>query len=390
MTDRTATIAVWGGERGPRFERATQVPVVHSVSFGYDDFDEWHEVATGARPGHIYGRNTNPTVAVFEEKVRLLEGGEAATSASTGMAVISNTLHSLLTPGSRIVSVKDTYGGTSKIFTDFLPRIGIDVDLRDTTDFDAIEEAVAAGCDVLYLETPTNPTLKVLDLERLTAAGHAVGATVIVDNTFATPINQNPLALGADLVVHSATKFLGGHADALGGVVVGSESLVHDVYHYREINGATLHPMAAYLLLRGMKTLHLRIERQGENAMKIARHLETHPKVPVVNYPGLASHPHHDIAVRQMRGFGGMLSFGLDGGLDAVRRFLPALRLANGAANLGSVETIVGPPATTSHVECTTEERAVLGIPEGLIRYSAGIEDVDDLLEDLDRALAAV
>jgi cystathionine gamma-synthase len=365
MTDRTATIAVWGGERGPRFERATQVPVVHSVSFGYDDFDEWHEVATGARPGHIYGRNTNPTVAVFEEKVRLLEGGEAATSASTGMAVISNTLHSLLTPGSRIVSVKDTYGGTSKIFTDFLPRIGIDVDLRDTTDFDAIEEAVAAGCDVLYLETPTNPTLKVLDLERLTAAGHAVGATVIVDNTFATPINQNPLALG-------------------------SESLVHDVYHYREINGATLHPMAAYLLLRGMKTLHLRIERQGENAMKIARHLETHPKVPVVNYPGLASHPHHDIAVRQMRGFGGMLSFGLDGGLDAVRRFLPALRLANGAANLGSVETIVGPPATTSHVECTAEERAVLGIPEGLIRYSAGIEDVDDLLEDLDRALAAV
>ncbi|HSJ28433.1 MAG TPA: cystathionine gamma-synthase family protein [Acidimicrobiia bacterium] len=390
MTDRTATIAVWGGEQGPRFERATQVPVVHSVSFGYDDFDEWHDVATGARPGHIYGRNTNPTVAVFEEKVRLLEDGEAATSASTGMAVISNTLHSLLTPGSRVVSVKDTYGGTSKIFTDFLPRLGIDVDLRDTSDFDAIEEAVAAGCDVLYLETPTNPTLKVLDLERLAAAGHAVGATVIVDNTFATPINQNPLALGADLVVHSATKFLGGHADALGGVVVGSESLVHDVYHYREINGATLHPMAAYLLLRGMKTLHLRIERQGENAMRIARHLETHPKVPVVNYPGLASHPHHDLAARQMRGFGGMLSFGLDGGLDSVRRFLPALRLANGAANLGSVETIVGPPATTSHVECTAEERAALGIPEGLIRYSAGIEDVDDLLEDLDRALAAV
>ena len=390
MNDRNETIAVWGGENGPRFERATQVPVVHSVSFGYDDFDEWLDVAVGNAPGHIYGRNTNPTVDVFEEKIRLLEGAEAATSAATGMAIISNTLHSLLTPGSRVVSVKDTYGGTAKIFTDFLPRAGIDVDLRETTDFDAIEEAVAQGCDVLYLETPTNPTLKVLDLERLAAAGHAVGATVIVDNTFATPINQNPLALGADLVVHSATKVLGGHADALGGVVVGSEALVHGVYQYREINGATLHPMAAYLLLRGMKTLHLRVERQSSNAQAIAEYLEGHPKVPVVNYPGLPSHAQHDIATRQMRGFGGMLSFGLDGELAAVRRFLPALRLANGAANLGSVETIVGPPATTSHVECTAEERAALGIPEGLIRYSTGIEHVDDLLEDLDQALGKV
>jgi cystathionine gamma-synthase len=386
----TATVAVWGGEDGPRFERATQVPVVHSVSFGYDDFDEWHQVALGERPGHIYGRNTNPTVHVFEEKVRLLEGGEAATSASTGMAIISNTLHSLLVPGSRVVSVKDTYGGTAKVFTDFLPRFGVHVDLCDTTDFDAIERAVARGCDVLYLETPTNPTLKVLDLARLIPAGHAAGATVIVDNTFATPINQNPLALGADLVVHSATKVLGGHADALGGVVVGSEDLVRGVYHYREINGATLHPMAAYLLLRGMKTLHLRVERQGENAQRIAEWLESHPKIPVVNYPGLSSHPQHEIAARQMRGFGGMLSFGLDGGLDAVRRFLPGLRFANGAANLGSVETIVGPPATTSHVECSAEERAALGIPEGLIRYSTGIEDVEDLIEDLDQALTRV
>ncbi|MEX2655811.1 MAG: cystathionine gamma-synthase family protein [Acidimicrobiia bacterium] len=390
MTDRTATIAVWGGEDGPRFERATQVPVVHSVSFGYDDFDEWLDVAVGNTEGHIYGRNTNPTVDVFEEKVRLLEGAEAATSASTGMAVISNTLHSLLTPGSRVVSVKDTYGGTAKVFTDFLPRFGVDVDLVDTTDFAAIEAAITRGCDVLYLETPTNPTLKILDLERLIGAGHLAGATVIVDNTFATPINQNPIAFGADLVVHSATKFLGGHADALGGVVVGSEDLVRGVYHYREINGATLHPMAAYLLLRGMKTLHLRVERQGTNALRIAEYLESHPKVPVVNYPGLASHPQHEVALRQMRGFGGMLSFGLDGGLDAVRRFLPGLRLANGAANLGSVETIVGPPATTSHVECTAEERAALGIPEGLIRYSTGIEDVEDLLEDLDGALARV
>jgi cystathionine gamma-synthase len=385
-----ATLAVWAGEEEYLLQRATQVPVVHSVSFGYADFDEWYDVATGQRDGHIYGRNTNPTVAVFEEKVRILEGAEAATSAATGMAAISNTLHALLRPGSRVVSVNDTYGGTSVVFTRYLPAFGIDVELVDTTDFDAIEVAIGRGCDVLYLETPTNPTLKVLDLPRLIAAGHAAGATVVVDNTFATPVNQRPLALGADLVVHSATKFLGGHADALGGVVCGRADLVKTVFAYREINGATLDPMAAYLLLRGMKTLQLRVERQAANALAVATYLEGHTKITRVNYPGLPTHPQHAIAARQMSGYGGMLSFAIDGGLDAVKRFLPHLRYAHRAANLGSVETIVGPPATTSHVECTPEERAALGIPEGLVRYSAGIEDAADLLADLDRALAAV
>ena len=383
----SATLTVWGGEEKYLLDRATQVPVVHSVSFGYDDLDEWLAVALGQTPGHIYGRNTNPTVDVFEEKVRLLEGGEAATSAATGMAVISSTLHALLKPGKRVVSVKDTYGGTSKVFMDFLPQYGIDVQLCDTDDFDAIESEVAKGCDVLYLESPTNPTLKVLDLPRLAAAGHEQAGVVVVDNTFATPINQNPLTLGADLVIHSATKFLGGHADALGGVLVGDFELVDKVFRYREINGATLHPMAAYLLIRGMKTLHLRITRQNESAQKIAEYLEGHPKVAGVNYPGLRSHPHHEIAAQQMRGFGGMLSFSLGEDLDQVRKFIPRLRLAHAAANLGSVETIVGPPATTSHVEVPANERAALGIPEGLVRYSTGIEDPDDLIADLDAAL---
>ncbi|HEX6222737.1 MAG TPA: cystathionine gamma-synthase family protein [Acidimicrobiia bacterium] len=385
-----ATVAVWGGEDRYLVDRATQVPVVHSVSFGYEDLDEWLDVALGKAEGHIYGRNTNPTVAVFEEKVRLLEGGEAATSASTGMAAISNTLHALLAPGKRVVSVKDTYGGTSKVFMEFLPKYGVDIQLCDTTDFDAIEHEVTKGCDLLYLESPTNPTLKVVDLQRLAHAGHEAGAVVVVDNTFATPINQNPLSLGADLVVHSATKFLGGHADALGGVVVGSTDLVQRVYHYREINGATLHPMAAYLLIRGIKTLQLRVERQGDNAQQIAEYLESHPKVGVVNYPGLASHPQYEIARKQMRGFGGMLSFSVGDDLDSVRKFIPKLRLAHAAANLGSVETIVGPPATTSHVEVPAHERSALGIPEGLIRYSTGIEDVSDLIADLETALDAV
>lgn len=384
------TQCVWSGEETSLMQRATQVPVVHSVSFGYRDVDEWMDVALGKAEGHIYGRNTNPTVNAFEEKVRHLEGAEAATSASTGMGIISSALFALLAPADRVVSVKDTYGGTNVIFTEFLPRFDIAVTLCDTTDHEQIEGAIAKGCEVVYLESPTNPTTKVVDLERLATAAHRVGATVVVDNTLATPINQTPLQLGADLVLHSATKFLGGHADALGGVICGAKALVDKVFHYREINGATLHPMAAYLLLRGMKTLELRIQRQNESAMKIARHLEAHPAIGRVFYPGLESHDGHAIAKQQMRGFGGVLSFMLaEDSFDAVRRFVPRMRFAHAAANLGAVETIIGPPATTSHVECTLEERRAMGIPESLIRYSTGIENVDDLIADLDQALEA-
>jgi cystathionine gamma-synthase len=210
---------------------------------------------------------------------------------------------------------------------------------------------------------------------------------VVVDNTFATPINQSPLALGADLVLHSATKYLGGHADALGGAACGSHELVERLYRFREINGAALSPMDAYHLLRGMKTLALRVERQNQSAMTVARWLQQRPEVEQVNYPGLETHPNHDVARRQMRGFGGMLSFSLRGGLEAIKQFLPRLRYAHRAANLGCVETVVGPPAVTSHVECTAQERAAAGIPEGLVRYSTGIEDVSDLIADLEQAL---
>ena len=382
------TRAVWAGEEEYLMQGATQVPIVHSVSFGYRDMDEWLQVALGQKEGHIYSRNTNPTVQAFEEKIRNLEDADAVTSAATGMGIISSTLFALLSPGDRVISVKDTYGGTSVIFTEFMPRFHIDATLCDTTNHTQLEAEVAAGCKVLYLESPTNPTVKVVDLARLTTAAHAVGAIVIVDNTFATPINQNPLQLGADLVLHSATKFLGGHADALGGVICGKQELIKQIYHYREINGATLHPMAAYLLLRGMKTLHLRIRQQNASALRLAQFLELHPAIERVFYPGLASHPGHAIACQQMRGFGGILSFMLkENSFDALRRFLPRLRYAHAAANLGSVETIVGPPATTSHVECTNEERAALGIPESLVRYSTGIEDTEDLLTDLEQAL---
>jgi cystathionine gamma-synthase len=384
------TRAVWSGEQGQSWVGSTQVSVALSVAFFYKNVEEWLEVAQSHKAGHIYSRNTNPTVAAFEDKVKDLEGAEAATSFSSGMAAISNTLFTLLSPGDRVVSIKDTYGGTNKLFVEFLPRFQIGVSLCDTTDHDAIEATVAGGCKLLYIESPTNPTVKIVDIPRLAAAAHRQGALVVVDNTLATPINQRPLRLGADLAVHSATKFLGGHADALGGVVCGREDLVSRIYHFREINGACLEPLSAYLLLRGMKTLHLRVRQQNENALQIARFLESHSRVDKVFYPGLTSHENHDVACRQMTGFGGVLSFAIHGGFEAVKAFLPRLRYAHLAANLGAVETVAGPPATTSHVESSPEERAASGIPEALIRYSAGIEDANDLIGDLRQALESL
>lgn len=384
---KKGTTAVWAGEGDLDTAGAVTTPIVNSVAFSYHDLEEWHQVSLGNAPGYIYSRNTNPTVRALEQKIMLLEGAEAATSFSTGMAAISNTLFAFLTSGKRVVSIKDTYGGTSKIFLDFLPHYGVTVTLCDTINHDEIETEVAKGCDLLYLETPTNPTLKVVDIKRLATAAHKAGAIVVVDNTFATPINQNPLQLGADLVIHSATKFLCGHSDAMGGLLAGKKELVQKVYQFREINGASLQADPAYMISRGMKTLELRIERQNASAMKIARYLKAHPKIKDVFYPGLESHPGHAIASSQMRGFGGMMSFALDGDYDQVRKFLPQLKLVHLAASLGSVSTLAGPPRTTSHVELTEAQRAQLGIPESLIRYSVGIENVEDLLSDLEAAL---
>ncbi len=387
---KKSTTSVWGGENDLKVSGAVTSPIVNSVAFAYNDVDHWHEVSLGKAEGYIYSRNTNPTVAVLEEKIRLLEGAEAATSFATGMAAISNTLYTFLTAGKRVVSQKDNYGGTSKIFLDFLPLYNVEVQLCDTTDFDLFEKEIAKGCDLVYLETPTNPTLKVVDIKRLAAAAKKVGAIVVVDNTFATPINQNPLALGADLVIHSATKFLCGHSDAMGGVVAGKKELVQKIYQYREINGASLQADPAYMIARGMKTLELRIERQNASALKIANYLKAHSKVSDVFYPGLPSHPGHAIAKQQMSGFGGIMSFALDGGYEHVKKLLTTLKLVHLAASLGSVSTLAGPPRTTSHVELTEAQRKLLGIPESLIRYSVGIENVDDLLQDLETALASL
>lgn len=363
-------------------------PIIENVAFAYADLETWRAVALHQQPGDIYGRNSNPTVRAFNEKMAALEGAEAATDFSTGMAAIHTTLFALLSPGQRAVTIKDAYGATYLHFTQILPRFGIHCQVCDTGDEAAILAAIARGCDVLYLESPTNPLLRVVDLEKLIAAAHQVGAITIVDNTFATPINQHPIQLGADLVIHSATKFIGGHNDALAGVVCGRAQLIDQIYAYRELTGPALDAGRAALMLRSLQTLALRVQRHNENALAMARFLESHPRVTRVHYPGLESHPMHAVARRQMPGgYGGVLSFEIEGGLAAVGKVLSRLKYAYMAANLGQVHTVVGPPATTSHVECTEEERKAAGIPEGLIRYSAGIEDVADLIADMEQAL---
>lgn len=387
---KPGTTSVWAGELD-RFPHGSHtVPIINTVTFAYDDIDKWHEVARGNEKGDIYSRNTNPTVQVLEEKIRILEKAEAATSFSTGMAAISNTLFALLKPGDRVVSIKDTYGGTSRIFLEYLPKINVKVVLCETTDHEQIEKEIAKGCDLVYLESPTNPTLKVIDLERIVKVAKKAGAITVTDNTFATPINQNPLELGADLVVHSATKFLNGHSDTMCGLLCGNKDLVKEVFRYREINGASLHPETAYMVIRGIKTLELRVQRQNENALTIARFLEKHPEVKEVFYPGLESHPGHIIAKKQMRGFGGVLSFSLKGDYESVKTLLHNLSFVHLAASLGSVSSLAGPPRTTSHVELTEEQRKQLGISETLIRYSVGIENSVDLIEDLEQALELV
>ncbi|KMJ54375.1 cystathionine gamma-synthase [Vogesella sp. EB] len=384
-----ATLAVRAGEDDYRPHAALAVPIEFGIAHGYPDVDSWEQVARGEVAGPLYARNSaHPTSLALEAKLAALEGAAAAVSFGSGMAAISSTLLALLKPGARVVAGKDTYGGSHYLLQHTLPQWGVQVTLCDTTDAAAFEAALAGGCELLYLESPTNPLLKVQDIRRLAAAGHAAGALVVIDNTFATPVNQNPLALGADLVLHSATKFLGGHADAMGGIVCGSQALTDRIRHYREIHGACLDPMSAFLILRGIKTLALRMRQHNDNALALAQWLQQQPAVAQVNYPGLPDHPQHAIARAQMQGFGGVLSFELAGGFAAVRRLLPHCQLLIRAATLGTVDTLLGVPSTTSHVECTEQERIALGIPGGLVRCSVGIEDIRDIIADLQQALA--
>jgi cystathionine gamma-synthase len=304
------------------------------------------------------------------------------------MAAVTTTLFAMLSRGAHVVVTDDSYRRTRQFLNQTLHRYGIECSTVRAGDYDAIAQAIRPNTRILISESPTNPYNRILDLERFAEIGHRHRVKTIVDATFATPYNQQPLRYGIDLVLHSATKFLGGHNDLMAGAVLGSADIVDGIRSLLGVTGAVVDPFAAYLLIRGLKTLALRIERQNANAQAIAEFLEAHPKVGRVHYAGLASHPEHAIAVKQMRGFGGVVSFEVDGDLDAASRVVDGCRIPRIAPSLGGVESLIEQPALMSFYELTTEERLQVGIKDNLIRYSVGIEDRDDLIADLTRALA--
>ena len=339
-----------------------------------------------ARDELIYTRYDNPTLGAVERKLAALEDAEDTLVFSSGMAAISAALETFLKPGSRLVCGEDLYGGTFTLVTERLPKQGVKVDLVPTEDVDAWEQALNVHADVVYCETITNPILKLADVERITRMAHAVGGLMMVDNTFATPINFRPLEMGVDLVIHSGSKYLGGHTDLICGVISGSRDLIEDVWRRRTIGGACLDPHAAYLLERGIKTLAIRVERQNQNAAKIANYLDKHQRVRWVSYPGMPSHQQHKMAERILDGYGGMVAFAVD--TDEIGlRFMKQLQVIREATSLGGVESVVSMPMNTSHALWTPQQLRVAGIKPGTLRLSCGIEGVEDLISDLERAL---
>ncbi|MBI3859681.1 MAG: aminotransferase class I/II-fold pyridoxal phosphate-dependent enzyme [Thaumarchaeota archaeon] len=361
-------------------------PIYETATFGFTKAEEVPAAIAGKR-GWVYSRWDNPTVVRLERKVAAFEKGEDGAAFSSGMAAISTSLFSFLKKGDHVVGIKDLYGGTFSMLHSVLPGIGIETVLVDTTDPDAMSDAVKKNTKIVYIESPTNPTLKLVDIRKSTRLAHDNGALLLIDNTFASPINQNPIELGADVVLHSATKFLNGHADLIAGVAVSSKERAHRIKLTRREFGGTLDPLPAWLVLRGMKTMAIRVRQQTKNAQAIAEFLSGHRKVARVNYPGLKSHPQHSLAKRQMKGFGGMLSFEVKGTMKTAMRFTESLKVGSLAASLGGVETLVSQPSNMTHTQMTAKERADTEIPDTLVRVSVGIEDEEDLLKDFGRAL---
>lgn len=379
---------------GPRFEtRALHAgqdpePVTGAVVVPIFQTSTYAQEGLGKpRLGYEYSRTNNPTRQAYEQCVASLEGGRFGIAFASGMAAISNCLY-LLRSGDHVVASDDVYGGTYRFFTRVMERFGVATTYVDTSDLAAVEAALRPETRLLWIETPTNPLLKLTDLRAAAELGRRVGALVAVDNTFATPYFQRPLELGADLVVHSATKYLGGHSDVVGGLVVTDREDLHETLRFHQnAVGAVPGPLDCWLILRGVKTLALRMRAHQENARRLATWLEAHPRVRRVWYPGLESHPHFALAQRQMSGFGGMISFELDGGLEEARAVMEGTKLFLLAESLGGVESLIDHPAVMTHASVPPERRAQLGITEGLIRLSVGIEHPDDLQADLEAAL---
>jgi methionine-gamma-lyase len=360
--------------------------ICRTSTFTFSSTAEMKRWAEGKSPAYIYTRYGNPTLTVAEGKIAALEGAEAAVVTASGMAAISSALLSVLKGGDELISTAQLYGGSYRLMRDVFPNLGIRV-RHVETNLDQLETVLNPQSKVLYVETPTNPTLRLVDLHKAVTFAKKNKLVSIIDNTFATPVLQNPIAMGYDIVVHSATKALAGHDDVIAGAAAGSAQWMKGVRQMVIHLGGSMDPQAAYLLIRGMKTLGLRVGRQCENAMAVARFLQKHPKVARVHYPGLTSHPDHALAKKQMRGFGSMLAFDLKGGLPAARRFCDRVRLFLLAVSLGGAESLVVLPVYSSHYHMSTEELRRAGVGPGTVRVSIGIEDAVDLVADLQQAL---
>jgi methionine-gamma-lyase len=381
------TQAIHGGEPNRRGVNGPIVTeIIRSSTFTFSSTEEMKLWAEGKNKAYIYTRYGNPTLTVAQKKIAALEGAEAAIVTSSGMAAISSSLLAALKAGDEVISTAQLYGGSYRLMRDIFPNMGIKVH-QVGADLAGLETLVNARTKVLYVETPTNPTLRLVDIHKAVAFAKKHKLVSIIDNTFATPVLQNPIALGYDMVVHSATKALAGHSDIIAGVSVGNAMWMERVRQMIIYLGGSMDPGAAYLLIRGIKTLGVRVERQCENAMAVAKFLEKHPKVARVHYPGLKSHADHALAKKQMRGFGGMLAFDLKGGLPSARRFCDRVRLFLMAASLGGVESLVILPIYSSHYNMSLEELRRAGVSPGTVRVSLGLEDKEDLIDDLKQAL---
>jgi methionine-gamma-lyase len=383
------TAVIHAGQEPDTRYGGVSVPIYQSSTFAFRSAEHGAALFAGEEKGFIYTRIGNPTTKALEDCVAALEDGCGALGTASGMAAVTTIYTAFLEKGAHVVSTASVYGPSRTVLEKEYARFGVEADFVDTSDLEAVEKTLQPSTKLLFIETPSNPTMKVTDLESCARLTRERGILMAVDNTFASPILQNPLALGADIVFHSLTKFLNGHSDVVGGIMVAREEIV--LARLRKVltlMGGTMDPHQAWLVLRGIKTLALRVEKAQTNAAKLALYLERHPKVAWVRYPGLSSHPQHALSSRQMRGPGALISFGLKGGIEAGRRMINAVRLCTLAVSLGGIESLIQHPASMTHAGVSREEREKAGITDDLIRLSVGCEGIEDLRDDLEQALA--
>jgi cystathionine beta-lyase/cystathionine gamma-synthase len=382
----TSTLAIHGDLKDKQF-RSVVFPIYQTSTFAVEKTDDYQKFIDEVDDFYIYSRYGNPTVKEVEKRLALIENADDSILFSSGMAAITTTILSHVQSGDEIISLSSIYGVTYRFFRDYLPKFGVKVKFFQIEKVDEIEKLISPKTKLIYFETPVNPTTRIVDIEKIVKFAKREDLTTIIDNTFATPINQNPLDFGVDIVIHSATKYLSGHSDLILGCVMSSRERIERIRKFKNVFGGNPDPHQAFLLGRSLKTLELRVKRQNENALKLAEFLSSHRKIRKVLYPGLKNHPEHELAKKQMSGFGGMLSFEIDGDLGRTKKFCDSLKVALNATSLGSVETLVSIPVLTSHVGMKKDELERAGISESMVRVSVGIENIEDIVWDFEQAL---